>query len=129
MTYELGEVVAERRIETVAEDGGGMSVVVRIGKPQPDTLMDGVSPTKPHTDWYCPHQIVGLGGESVQVSFGVDSLQAFLLSVYSLQLKLAERAEAASVRLDWLGMPDLGLKVDPEVHKLSGPPPGVPRTG
>jgi hypothetical protein len=35
-----------------------------------------------------------------------------------LQLKLAERADVASVRLDWLGLPDLGLKVDPEVHKV-----------
>jgi hypothetical protein len=37
-----------------------------------------------------------------------------------MRLSLRERAEAAAVTLDWLGQPDLGLKVDPEVHKLFG---------
>jgi hypothetical protein len=113
-SYELGEAVAERRVEAVAEDGSRTSVVVRIGRPMPDTLPGG--------DWYCPRQIVGLGEESVAASFGVDSLQALLLAVYALRLDLAERAEAASVRLDWLGQPDLGLRVDPNPHLLS--PPG-----
>ncbi|WP_407701602.1 DUF6968 family protein [Thermomonospora amylolytica] len=119
MTYELGEVVAERRLEAVAEDGTCTPVVVKIGRPRPDTLGTG-------EDWCCPHQILGLGEDRVEASFGVDSLQAFLLSVYALRLKLTERAEAASVGLDWLGMPDLGLKVDPEVHKLAGPGAGRP---
>ncbi|MBE1492584.1 DUF6968 family protein [Plantactinospora soyae] len=110
MSYQLGEIVAERQVDAVAEEGSRTPVVLRIGKPLPDVLPGG--------DWYCPHQILGLGDEAVQASFGVDSLQALLLSVYGLQLKLAERAETASVRLDWLGQPDLGLKVDPEVHGL-----------
>jgi hypothetical protein len=110
MTYELGEVVAERQVDAIADDGHRTQVVLRIGKPLPDPLPGG--------DWYCPRQILGLGDEAVEASFGVDSLQSLLLSVYGLQLKLAERADAASVRLDWLGLPDLGLKVDPEVHKV-----------
>ncbi|TDQ54476.1 DUF6968 family protein [Actinorugispora endophytica] len=115
MAYAIGEVVAERRIDAVAEDGGRAPVVVRIGKPVPDTLPGG--------DWCCPHQILGLGDEAVEASFGVDSLQAFLLCVYSLRLKLGERAEAASVRLDWLGQAGLGLDVDPELYG-SAPPGG-----
>lgn len=111
-TYELGEVVAERRVEAVAADGTRTPVVVRIGKPLPDPLPGG--------DWFCPGQILGLGDEAVRASFGIDSLQAFLLSVYGIRLSLRERAEAASVTLDWLGQPDLGLKVDPEVHRLTG---------
>jgi hypothetical protein len=35
-----------------------------------------------------------------------------------MQLKLAESADTAGVRLDWLGLPELGLKVDPEAHKV-----------
>jgi hypothetical protein len=111
-TYELGEVVAERQVEAVAADGTRAPVVLRLGKPRPDPLPGG--------DWLCPGQILGLGDETVRASFGIDSLQAFLLSVYGMRLTLRERAAAASVTLDWLGQPDLGLKVDPEVHKLTG---------
>ncbi len=111
-TYELGEVVAERQVEAVTEDGARTPVVLRIGKPRQDPLPGG--------DWLCARQIVGLGDETVEASFGVDSLQAFLLGVYGLRLRLHERAEAAAVTLDWLGQSDMGLKVDPEVHKLMG---------
>jgi hypothetical protein len=34
-----------------------------------------------------------------------------------VRLELAERAEAASVELDWLGLPDLGLTVDPHLTR------------
>jgi hypothetical protein len=108
----LGVVGAVRRVVAVAGDGARTPVVVRIGKPLPDPLPGG--------DWFCPGQILGLGDEAVRASFGIDSLQAFLLSVYGIRLTLRERAEAASVTLDWLGQPDLGLKVDPEVHRLTG---------
>jgi hypothetical protein len=103
--YELGEVVAERQLEAVAADGGRTPVLLKIGKPLPDPLPGG--------DWYCPRQIIGLGDEAVEATFGIDSLQAFLLCVYSARVKLGQRAEAASVRLEWLGQADLGLNVDP----------------
>jgi hypothetical protein len=90
MTYELGEIVAERQIDAIAEDGARTPVVLRIGKPLPDTL-----PGASGGDWYCPRHILGLGDETVEASFGVDSLQAFLLCVHSLQMKLAERADTA----------------------------------
>lgn len=114
MNYELGEVIAERQVDAIAGDGTFTTVVLRIGKPRPDPLPGG--------DWCCTRQILGLGDEKVAASFGADSLQALLLCVYGLRLTLDERADAASLRLNWLGQPDLALKVDPEVHKLI--PPG-----
>ncbi len=108
-TYELGDVVAERRLEAIGADGRRTTVVLRIGRPMRDP--------QPGGDWYCPRQVLGLGDESVEVSHGVDSLQAFLLCVNGARLTLPERASAASVRLDWLGHSDLGLKVDPELLK------------
>ncbi|PSL54206.1 hypothetical protein B0I31_107263 [Saccharothrix carnea] len=111
--YELGAVVADRRVEAVAGDGTRAPVVIRIGTPHPD-------PLSPNGDWCCPHQVVGLGDEAVGASFGVDSLQALLLSVYRVKLDLAARAEAAGVELDWLGQPDLGLNVDPRPHRFPG---------
>lgn len=106
MTDDLGPVVAERRVECVAGDGSRTAVVIRIGTPHPDPLSE-------NGDWRCPHQIVGLGDGAVGASYGVDSLQALLLSVYRVRLDLAARAAEASARLDWLGLPDLGLSVDP----------------
>ncbi|MFS8105159.1 hypothetical protein LFM09_49525 [Lentzea alba] len=99
---ELGEIVAERRIEGVAPDGAHFEVVIRFGTPRPD-------PLSTNGDWECPHQIVGLGDDTVQASYGVDSLQALLLSVYSVRLKLAD----SGTTLEWLGMPELGLTVAP----------------
>jgi hypothetical protein len=108
--YELGPVVAERRVDRVAADGSRTPVVIRFGRPHPD-------PLSAHGDWCCPHQVIGLGDEAVGATFGVDSLQALLLGVYRVRLELAERAEAASVELDWLGLPDLGLTVDPHLTR------------
>lgn len=117
--YELGDVVAERRLECVAGDGSRTVVVIRFGSPHPD-------PLSANGDWCCPHQIVGLGEEGVGASFGVDSLQALLLSVYRVRLELAARARAASVDLDWLGLPELGLTVAPIPHP--DPPARTTRT-
>jgi hypothetical protein len=111
MTWELGDVIAERLIVAVSGDGSRTDVVLRVGKPAPDPLPGG--------DWGCPWQIAGLGDEAVDVTFGVDSLQALLLAVYAVRVTLAERADRAAVRLDWFGVPGLGLQVDPE---LSPPP-------
>lgn len=113
-TYKLGDVVAERKLESVAEDGTRASVVIRIGAPRPD-------PLSAHGDYCCPHQILGLGDETVKASFGVDSLQTLLLSVYALRIKLAERAREASLSVNWLGMADLGLEVDPKLDQLVDP--------
>lgn len=101
---ELGEIVAERQIEGVAPDGSRFDVVIRFGAPRPDPLSS-------NGDWECPHQIVGLGDDTVRAAFGVDSLQSLLLSVYAVRIKLAESGHT----LDWLGMPELGLTVVPAV--------------
>ncbi len=115
MTGEIGEVVAERRLEAVAADGTRTPVTVRFGRPRPDELSE-------HGDWRCPHRIRGLGEEVTGAAFGVDSLQALLLSVYKARLVLEERARAASARLEWLGLPGLGFTVDPQAGVgLPGP--------
>jgi hypothetical protein len=99
---DLGEIVAERQIEGVAPNGSHFEVVIRFGAPRPDPLSS-------NGDWECPHQIVGLGDDTVQAAYGVDSLQALLLSVFAVRTKLAESGST----LDWLGMPELGLTVAP----------------
>lgn len=102
---DLGEVVAERRIEGVASDGFHFEVVIRFGAPRPDPLSQ-------NGDWVCPHQITGLGDDGIGAAYGVDSVQALLLSVYAVRLKLAE----SDGTLDWLGMPEFGLTVTPALN-------------
>jgi hypothetical protein len=102
----LGQVVAERQVRA----GAGTPVVIRIGAPHPD-------PLSTNGDWRCPYRITGLGDEAVGAAFGVDSLQALLLAVYRVRLDLAARAESAGVELDWLGLPELGLTVDPPLYR------------
>ncbi|WP_407663045.1 DUF6968 family protein [Micromonospora radicis] len=90
-------------------------MLVRFGRPHPDPLSTS-------GDWGCPFQIDGLGDDSVQEAFGVDSLQALLLAIWSVRLELAERAERTSVRLDWLEQRALGLRVVPDVVDLPPAP-------
>ncbi|MGC5028489.1 DUF6968 family protein [Micromonospora sp. DT229] len=116
---ELDEVVAERRIAVTDPDGATSELVVRLGKPHPD-------PSSRNGDWCCPFQVEGVGEDSVQTAFGVDSLQALLLAAYRVRLLLAEHAEQTSARLDWLGQPDFGLRVDPGP---AAPPAGSPAAG
>jgi len=100
---DLGTVIAERRIEGKAPDGSPFEVVIRFGAPRPDPLSD-------NGDWQCPHQI---GEDEVAAAYGVDSLQALLLSVYAVRIKLTESAAT----LDWLGMPEFGLTVAPALSQ------------
>ncbi|HEX6344695.1 DUF6968 family protein [Umezawaea sp.] len=110
--YELGAVIAERDLESTAENGARGTVTIRVGTPHPDPLSS-------NGDWCCPHQILGLGDDAVGASFGVDSLQALLLSVFGLRVELAARAERAGVSLDWFGMTEFGLTVAPDVAGLT----------
>ncbi|WP_175510358.1 DUF6968 family protein [Micromonospora phaseoli] len=113
----MGEIIAERRIAVTGRAGDTSEVIVRFGKPHPD-------PLSTNGDWCCPFQIHGLGDDSVEQAFGVDSLQALLLAVWSVRLQLADRAEQNAVRLDWLEQTELGLHVVPDVVRLPPAPAG-----
>jgi hypothetical protein len=105
--YELTDVVVSRTVEAVRPDGSRTEVEISIGRPFPDPLPGG--------DWCCTFRITGLGDDTVRAAFGVDTLQALLLALYKVRLELAERAETASVRLEWLGRSDLGLEPEPNL--------------
>ncbi|MFD4675609.1 DUF6968 family protein [Lentzea sp. NPDC058450] len=96
---DLGTVIATRTIEGEAADGSPFEVVIRFGTPRPD-------PLSTNGDWECPHQI---GDEAVDAAYGVDSLQALLLSIYAVRIKLAE----TGATVDWMGMREFGLTVAP----------------
>jgi hypothetical protein len=100
----VGIVIASRDLTLDDKE----TVQVLIGKPE---RLPG------YDDWYCPHQIVGIGSEEVQCIFGVDPIQALLLSLSMVGAKLYCCAEYKAGRLSWecgSVRGDLGLPV-PEI--------------
>ncbi len=85
---KLGQVIARR---TLTEYTGDMvrTVAVSIGAPRP----------YPKGDWVCPFLIEGREKSGVEASFGVDALQALLLAVEGLRIRLDQTGS----RFEWLG--------------------------
>ena len=95
MKQQLGEVMAERRLERAGE--GAEPVVVRIGRPVED--LDG--------DWVCPFQITGRGDDTVYAAAGIDSVQALVLGLQMIRAQLDDHARTHP--LTWLDGSDLGF--------------------
>lgn len=81
-TFELGEVIAERRLTFKADAGWSREVDVKVGRPIPD-------PSQADCVWVCTYQIVGLDHDRVMGIFGADSVQALLLAVHTIPAELA----------------------------------------
>jgi hypothetical protein len=96
MKFELGAVIAERRLRVSGRPE--FDVRVRLGTPRP-------FPDAAYGDYYCPYQIVGLGRESVRHAGGVDAIQALELAIHILPTELdALRQEHPG--LGWEDAPD-----------------------
>jgi hypothetical protein len=80
--FELGEIIAERRLVFEASKGGTRDVCVRIGRPVLD-------PSAPRETWVCPFQIEGLGTGRAMGIFGIDAMQALLLAIHTIPAELA----------------------------------------
>jgi hypothetical protein len=97
----LGEVIAERQFEATDESGKENEVLVRIGKPVPDSTPGG--------DWCCPYQVLGIGREPLSAAYGVDSMQALMLCFKKIAADLNYYCKANRVRLTWLDQDELWL--------------------
>lgn len=80
-TFDLGDVIAERRMQFVAQAGWSREVTIRVGRP----VRDGRSGRA----WVCPFQIEGLDSDAVKGIFGSDSMQALLLSIHTIPGELS----------------------------------------
>jgi hypothetical protein len=74
--YELGEVIAKRRLSVTGQPA--LEIWVVLGTPGP-------FPDAPDGDHYCPYQIKGIGDEELRYAGGVDSLQALELALHISQ--------------------------------------------
>jgi hypothetical protein len=97
--FEIGDVIAERRLTYESATGSTRDVVVRLGRPL-------VDPSSPHQDWVCPFQIQGLGSERVKGIFGVDAMQALLLAMHTIPAELAAYVRDPGGRFLHLGETD-----------------------
>ncbi len=94
--YELGDVVAKRRLRVTGQPD--LEVWVILGTPRP-------FPDAPHGDYYCPYQIKGIGDEKVRHAGGVDSLQALELALHILPTEL-DRLRKEYPGLGWDDAPE-----------------------
>jgi len=94
-------VVARRSLDYRPQRGEAGKIVVEIGRPARD-------PKGP--DWYCPYRIAGPGHERTFAAFGVDPMQALILSLAGVSSEVTLWGEKEP-GLTWLGQRDLGLAV------------------
>ena len=103
---ELGRPIARRKL---TEEGvTGRKIVVLIGLPRPDRLSK-------HGDWECPFLIEGVGESKVETTYGVDSLQALILAIEGVRVRL----EQTGRNLFWLD-PNLGTDIPINVPTVWG---------
>jgi hypothetical protein len=94
---DLGRAIARR---TLDEHGvTGRKVVVSIGLPRPQRLSK-------HGDWECPFLIEGIGESKVERAGGVDSLQALLMAIEGVRVRL----EQSGRNFFWLD-PNIGADI------------------
>lgn len=98
-TYELGDVIAERRTTLEAADGSTRDVEVRIGRP----VRDG---TGENEAWVCAFQITGLGRDRVIGAWGIDAFQALLGAVHLIPVELAAAIRRKGGHYLLFGKPD-----------------------
>jgi hypothetical protein len=66
----VGTVIAERQLQFRDPKHGERTVRVLLGAPM-ESPGSG--------EWYCPWQILGLGGDEVRATYGIDAFQCLQL--------------------------------------------------
>jgi hypothetical protein len=89
---EMGHVIAIRKLFLV--DNPTADIVVKLGKPQP---------TPGENDWFCTTQIVGIGNERIDATYGIDAFQALQLAMKWIGSTLSRLNELSGNKLRWEG--------------------------
>ncbi len=88
----LGEIVAERQLELIDVDGLVTPCKVSVGAPIPDD----------NGDWACPYKVEA-GSETSQFRMhGIDSMQALLLTLKTLDGEISRTADKFGARVSYL---------------------------
>lgn len=99
----IGEVIAERVLESSIGGAKSKDVIVRLGRPKP--FDEGAG-------YFCPFEIVGLGDQKIRYAAGVDAFQSLQLVFRMISAMLQHYRKELSVELHWrksgddLGFPE-----------------------
>jgi hypothetical protein len=116
LSQAFTRTVAERNLILV-EGNRRRRVTIQVGEPiQNVDTVRGV-------DWRCPVRITGLSAGRVPPGIGVDSFQALVHALLSVEAHVYAAETDAPVTLWWLGTPGHGV---PEIRlpKVKRPPNG-----
>jgi uncharacterized protein DUF6968 len=97
--FEIGDVIAERRLTFQPREGKPQDVAVRIGRPVVDA-------SAAHETWICPFQIEGIGNGKTRGIFGADAMQALLLAIHTIPVELAVCIRDSGGQFLHFGEPD-----------------------
>lgn len=113
------EAIAERELAFEPHEGAGPTEAVRfrVGRP-----------VRSATDWYCPFEVEGFGERRLEAAHGADSVQALLLALAKLRIRLGALALEHRGRLrhgerSGAGLPSLvdGLVGEPSADDAAEP--------
>jgi hypothetical protein len=111
----MGDIIAERALTLLEDNGNSRQVFVRLGKPQSSPQGD---------EYHCPIQIVGIGGEKIRQIFGIDAFQALQLTLRYISFSLHHyRKESNLILYAWEQGDDMGFPEYPQDESLSSDPP------
>lgn len=90
--YELGEVIAERKLNLVSSDAATVPCPVRVGKP---VQVDDDT-------WVCPYQVEA--GDRIRTlgMHGIDSMQALVLTMKTLDVEIEFVAKILGASVQYL---------------------------
>ena len=109
---DMSVPIASRQLPVLDRDGSASSVNVTVGTPVPD-------PRDPSRTWACPYQIAAMGRVETRAMFGVDAMQALILTLHILPREL--RALARDTGIRFVEEADLGLSHACRTHmELAG---------
>jgi len=89
---DADQVIAERRLNLVAEDGQIREALVRLGAPK--RVSDD--------EYSCTFQIVGLGDDKPRPIYGSDAFHALELTLKLISFLLKHYRDQANGQLYWL---------------------------
>ena len=90
--YELGKIIAERTLNLVGDDAVSVPCLVQVGNP---VQIDDDT-------WVCPYKISA--GDRVQLlgMHGIDSMQALILTLKTLDVEISHMAKLFGASVDYL---------------------------
>ena len=96
MDFDIGEIIATRRLYYFDETNQKRTVSVFVGKPQESSDSPG---------YHCPFQVLGIGGQETHLAQGLDSIHALQSAMILIAAHLTQLNDEIGGRLSWEGGP------------------------